>query len=93
MRGKFLFEFCQQLSKAGTCVKNLLVVSFTKAGSLQDHFLTHAFPAQLILGGVFRITAQHDVGAAPCHVGGNRHRCEMTGLGYDLGFFFMIFGI
>jgi len=39
------------------------------------------------------IAAQLDVGAATGHVGGNRHRAELAGVGHDLGFLFMLAGV
>ena len=37
--------------------------------------------------------AKHDVGAAPCHVGGDRDAATLTGVGDDVGFFLVELGV
>ena len=44
-------------------------------------------------GHVFRIAAQHDVGASTCHVGGNSHRTLATGLRNDCGLSLVLLGV
>ena len=41
----------------------------------------------------FGVAAQLDIGAAPRHIGGDRHRADFAGLGDYLGFFFVVFGV
>ena len=39
------------------------------------------------------VAAQHDIGAAACHVGCNRHCTQVTCLRDNFGFFFVVLGI
>ena len=41
----------------------------------------------------FQITAQLNIGAAPCHIGGNRHRTRHPGIGNNFSLFLMETGI
>ena len=42
---------------------------------------------------LFDVAAQHDVGTATGHVGGDRHRLRPAGLGNDLGFAGVLLGV
>ena len=46
-------------------------------------------------GGEFRgkVATQHDIGTAPGHIGGNRHRSRLSGLGDNFGLHLVVLGI
>ena len=39
------------------------------------------------------VTAEHDIGTAACHVGGNGHGTRLPGLGNDVSLALMVFGV
>ncbi len=41
----------------------------------------------------FQVTAQHDVGTAPGHIGGDGNHARTTGLGDNLRLLLMVFGV
>ena len=45
------------------------------------------------LARILGVAAQHDVGAAAGHVGGDGDGAELAGLGHDLGLFFVVLGV
>ena len=49
--------------------------------------------AQQVLGQHVGVAAQHDVGAAAGHVGGDGDGAELAGLGHDLGFLIVVLGV
>ena len=71
-------------------VEDLLIVGLGVAGRLGDQLIGEPGLAQIVLGHVFGVAAEHDVGAAARHVGGDRHRAELTGLRDDLGFLLVV---
>ena len=48
---------------------------------------------QIALGHEFGVAAEHDIGAAACHVGRDGDRAQVTGLRDDLGFLFVVLGV
>ena len=71
----------------------LLILRFTVGGGLVDEVLLHALPAEGILGEIFGVAAQHDIGTAAGHIGGDGDGAGFTGLGDDLGFLFVELGV
>ena len=74
-------------------IQDLLVVCLGVAGGLGNEFIAHAGLAQVGLGQILRVAAQHNVGAAAGHVGGHSDRPQLTGLGDDLGLLLMVLGV
>ena len=60
---------------------------------LPQQFLGQVGLCQLCLGKEVGVAAQHDVGTAACHVGGDGDGAEFTGLGNDLGFLLVVLGV
>ena len=48
---------------------------------------------QYRIDAALRVAAQHDIGAAACHVSGDRNHAGATGLRYDVGLAGVLFGI
>ena len=74
-------------------VEDLLVVGVGVAGGLGDELVGEAGLAQLGLGQVLGVAAQHDIGAAAGHVGGHGDRAQLAGLGDDLGLLLVELGV
>ena len=91
--GGDLFMLLHPLGEQGARGEDVLVVGLGEAGGLGDDGVVKARLAQVGLGQVFRVAAQHDVRAAAGHVRGNRHGAELARLGDDLGLFFVVFGV
>ena len=70
-----------------------LIIGLGIAGRLRDDGIVIAGLFQIVLGQVFRVAAEHDVGAAAGHVGRDGDGAELARLGDDLGFLFMILGV
>ena len=70
-----------------------IFVGLGKAGGLSDELVGQAGLAQIGLGQELGVAAQHDVGTAACHVGGDGDGAELTGLGNDLGFLLVVLGV
>ena len=70
-----------------------LVVGIGKARRLGDDLVVIAFFSQLSLRHVFGVTAQHDIGTAARHVGGDGDRAELTCLRDDLRLFLVVLGV
>ena len=88
-----LLELGLRLGKGPAGVQNLLVVGLGVAGGLGDELVAHARLAQLGLGHILGVAAQHDVGAAAGHVGGHGDRPQLARLGHDLGLFLVVLGV
>ena len=73
--------------------QDLLVVGLGKAGGLGDQLVGQAGLPQVVLGQKLRVAAQHNVGATAGHVGGHGDGAELAGLGHDLGFLLVVFGV
>ena len=82
--------FGERFGEQRAGVEDLLIVGLSVAGGLGDQLLGEPGLAQIVLGHVFGVAAEHDVGAAARHVGGDRHRAELTGLRDDLGFLLVV---
>ena len=55
-----------------------------------DLFVFDALFAQPFFGEIFRVAAQKNIGTAPRHVGGDRHRAQSARLRHDFRFAFVI---
>ena len=69
--------------------QNFGILRLGEGIGLGNQFVGQALLAQFVLCHVFGVAAQHDVGAAACHVRRNGHGAQMARLRDDLGFFFM----
>ena len=58
-----------------------------------EQVLAEVLLAHLRLGHELGVAAQHDIGAAACHVGGDGNGALFTGLRYDLGFALVVLGV
>ena len=82
-----------------SCGENFGVVRFGKGVGFGDQLVGKPLLFEIALCHELRVAAEHDIGAAACHVGCNRHctrdcdRAEMTGLRNDLGFLFVVLGV
>ena len=74
-------------------LQDFLVGGVGVAVALDDQFLGETLLAQVGLRHVFGVAAQHDIGAAPGHVRGNRHCAELARLRDDLGLFLVVFRV
>ena len=81
------------LGKEGPGLQDLLVVGLGVAGGVGDDLLAVAGLHEIGLGQVLGVAAQHDVGAAACHVGGHGDGPQLAGLGHDLGFLLVVLGV
>ena len=81
--------FCKKLPGG----ENLLIVGVGIAGGLGDQLIAHAGLAQIVLGQVLGVAAQHDIRTTAGHVGGHGDGAELTGLGHNLRFLFVVFGV
>ena len=91
--GDLVLIFLVELCEGAACIQDLLIVRLREAGRLADELLADLHAAHLRLGKIFRITAEHDIGAAARHIRRDRHRAGFTGLCDDLRFLLMIFRI
>ena len=91
--GDFGLVLLQQLLEVAAGGKDLLILRFAVGGGLVDEVLLHALPAEGILGEIFGVAAQHDIGTAAGHIGGDGDGAGLTGLGDDLGFLFVELGV
>ncbi len=48
---------------------------------------------QLLAREKLGISAEQNIGSAACHVGGNRHHTQTSGLRHELGFAFVLLGV
>ena len=85
--------FFQLFGKLCPCVEHLGVLRFGITGRLAQKLFAHARFGKVVARHILRVTAQHDVGAAACHVGGNGDGVRLAGLGDNMGFFFMMLGV
>ena len=72
-------------------VDGLFVVHESLFAALEH--LGHGFSETLLARHVVGAAAKQDVGAAARHVGGDGHHAEPSGLGHDLGFLGVVFGV
>ena len=91
--GDLLFVLGQQLLEAPAGGQDLLILRFAVGGCLVQQVLLHALAAQGVLGQILGVAAQHDIGAAARHVGGNGDRPGLTGLCDDLRLLFVVLGV
>ena len=73
--------------KAFDVLIDLVVLLWSGLGRVEPVLL------ELFAGQVFGVAAQQDIDAAARHVGGDGHGVEPSGLGYDLGFHFVVLGV
>ena len=88
-----LFVLGHALSKQSAGLEDLLVLSLGVAGGLGDDLLREARLAQIGLGQILRVAAEHDVRAAAGHVRRDRDGAELTGLRDDLGLLLVVLGV
>ena len=74
-------------------VQDLLVVRFGVAGGLGNELIGEPGLAEVVLGHILGVAAQHDIGTASGHVGGHGDGAELARLGHDLGLALMVFGV
>ena len=91
--GGDLLVLLHPLGKELSGGQDVLVVGVGKAGGLGNDGVVKAGLAQVGLGEVFGVAAEHDVRAAASHVRRDRHGAELARLGDDLGFLLMILGV
>ena len=89
---RFLILFVQR-GKGATRFKNGFVVRDRAARGQCNEIFLDAHSAHLALGKVLRIAAEHNIGTAPRHVGGNGDSAEFTCLCDDLGFSLVVLRI
>ena len=75
------------------CLANRLVLGLGIAGRFRDHGVVIARFLQVILRQKLGIAAEHDIGAAACHVGRDGDGTELARLRNDLSFLLMVLGI
>ena len=88
-----LFVLGHALGEQGAGLEDLLVLSLGIAGGLGDDLLREARLAQVRLGQILRVAAEHDIRAAAGHVRRDRDGTELTGLRDDLGLFLVVLGV
>ena len=71
-------------------VQDLLIVGVGVAGRLGDQLVAHARLAQVVAREVFRVAAEHDIGAAARHVRRHGDGAELARLRDDLGLLFVV---
>ena len=69
------------------------VLGLGVAGRLADRVLVVSGAAEIGLGQILRVAAEHDVRAAAGHVRGNRHGAELARLRDDLRFLLVVLGV
>ena len=74
-------------------VQYLLVVRLGVAGGLGDQLVGKPGLAEVVLGHVLGVAAQHDIRTTAGHVGGHGHGAELTGLRHDLRFLLVVLGV
>ena len=82
-----------ELRKPGPGCQDGLVGGIAVAVRLGNDLLGHFFLAQLGLGHELRVAAQHNVGTAAGHVGGDGHRPLLAGLSHDLSLPLVVLGV
>ena len=88
-----LFVLGHALSKQSAGLEDLLVLSLGIAGGLGNDLLREAGLAQVGLGQILRVAAEHDIRAAAGHVRRDRDGAELTGLRDDLGLLLVVLGV
>ena len=88
-----IFVELQTLSKKLSRVRDDLVLGLGVAGGFGNDLVRKAVLFQVVLGEVFGVSAEHDIGTTTGHVGGDRDRAELAGLRDDFRFLFVILGV
>ena len=83
----------QLLGKQLPGAEDLLVVRLGVAGGLGDQLVGEAGLAQVVLGHVLGVAAQHDIRTAAGHVGGHGDGAVLTGLCHDLRLTLVVLGV
>ena len=83
----------QQLLVGMAYLQDFRVVGFGVGVGLLQKRLREIHPGKLRLCQEIGVAAQHDVGTAACHIGGDGHGAQLARLGYDLGFLLMVLGV
>ena len=81
--------FFDKLLILGSCVKYLLIVCFSVAGSLDYHFLAEIELSHFVLCKEFLVTAELDIRTTSCHICSNGNCAQLTCLCNDLCFLFV----
>ena len=74
-------------------VEDLLVVRLGVAGGLGDQLVGESGLAQVVLGHVLGVAAQHDIRTTTGHVGGHGDGAVLTGLRHDLRLALVVLGV
>ena len=83
----------QQLFVGMANLQDFRVVGLGVGVSLLQKLPREVHPGKLRFRKEIGVAAQHDVGTAACHVGGDGHGAQLACLGYDLGFLLMMLGV
>ena len=78
------------LCKKGPRLGDGFILCFGITGSFGNHSIVITSLLQVVFGKVLGIAAQHDIGAAACHVRSNRDSAEFARLRNDLRFLLVI---
>ena len=89
----FGFVFGHQLGILLPNCQNFRVIRLRIGVSLGNELLGIALFSQFVQGHKFRVAAQHNICTTACHIGGDGHSAELTGLGNDLGFLLVELGV
>ena len=73
--------------------EDLGIVRLGERVGFRDQLVGKPLLAQLALGHIFGVAAQHDIRAAARHVRRDGDGAQMAGLRDDLGFFFVVLGV
>ena len=87
------FMLGQLLMEQGAGFQHQLIGGDAVAAGFRDDLVVIAGLGQVVLGHVFGVAAQHNVGTTACHIGGDGNTAGTAGLGYDAGFFFVVLGV
>ena len=93
LAGDLILVLLQPLGKQLAGIQNLLIVGVGVAGGFGDQLVVHALLAQVVLGQILGVAAQHDIRTTAGHVGGHGDGAELTGLRHDLGFLLVVLGV
>ena len=89
-RTNLLLIFFVQLHKGFAGFEDFGVLRIGIRGGFADELFGKAHTAHLRFCHIFGITAQHNIGTASGHVGGDGYGAFFTGLRNDFGFLFMV---
>lgn len=91
--GNLLLVGGQQCLILTANLQNFRIVCLGVGVGLSQQLLWHLLLPQVIERQVFRIAAQHNIRTTASHVGCDGHCPQLTGLGHNLSFLFMVLGV